>query len=85
MQFRHFVKQNNIPNLYLLRMGVVPPCKKHRDDLPSCPGSLLALLSPVAAISLACDPNFFRKRSFWAHAHLPVCLLCVIVGDFNPI
>lgn len=28
---------------------------------------------------------FFRKRSFWAHSHLPVCVLCVMLGDFSSV
>lgn len=71
MQFRRFLKQNNNTNLYLLCMGVVPPWEEHRDGLASCPGSLLALLSPVAAISLACDPIFLGKEAFGL---MPICL-----------
>lgn len=52
-------------------MGVVPPWEEHRDGLASCPVSLLALLSPVAAISLACDPIFLGKEAFGL---TPICL-----------
>lgn len=64
-------------------MGMVSLWKKHRADLASVPGSLLAFLSPVAAISLAHATQFFRKRCFWAHVYLSVCLLLPLCNIFS--